>query len=165
MPLADFMSLLRCGQARPTIYLYNHFDRSAIRAPQGTVAWPVEHLLTSYHKKHVFLPQMRPSIAEVNKAFALWSRKLLWRIYFDEHVVDDERERYRHLRSRRPLTAFCPHEPSIGRGQRVPECGSIRVAQFCPSEPLCTLPVLDISTCLPCCHANASREYLWLNHD
>lgn len=113
MPLADFMSLLRCGQARPTIYLYNHFDRSAIRAPQGTVAWPVEHLLTSYHKKHVFLPQMRPSIAEVNKAFALWSRKLLWRIYFDEHVVDDERERYRHLRSRRPLTAFCPYEPSV----------------------------------------------------
>ena len=60
LPMNEFVKLLGCGLYRPKVYVHNIWLNNAFRPCPGSLAWPVEHLQTSYHRKHFCCAEGRP---------------------------------------------------------------------------------------------------------
>ena len=82
--------MLECGRAdgSQNLYVYDPSQRSARLAEQGELPWPVEFILTCFHKKFVMPPLGRPHISKLMKAVATWTNKVRWRYFFRSQELD-----------------------------------------------------------------------------
>ena len=60
LTLTEFLQLLKCGTDSPKLYVHNFGEFTARRPEAGEVSWPVEFLLTAFHRKHVFVHVNKP---------------------------------------------------------------------------------------------------------
>ena len=74
--------LLDVGVYSPTVYLFDPIAKSAVKPDPGQLPWPMEFLLTAYHRKHVFTERKDPCLSQVSDALHKWEHKLRWRLHF-----------------------------------------------------------------------------------
>ena len=100
--------LLQCGLSEPSLYVYNPFEQSAYIPPSGTTPWPIEYLVTAFHKKHVFAPRHVPNSASISRFISQWDNRTRWRLWFDRQRGDSEQMgEYGFMRTRKDAKP-CP---------------------------------------------------------
>ena len=75
LSLAEFRSLLKVGVEEPRVYKFNHVTRSVSKPEPLEVFWPVEFLVGSFHKKHIF-ESSRHNSSCIGAALVDWGNRL-----------------------------------------------------------------------------------------
>ena len=83
------------------VYIFNHLTKSVEHpsAPSADVPWPLQWLLTRYHRKHILYAKGLPSLSLLIKSVQQTERKLEWRWALADTLGDATRGRVRRARS------------------------------------------------------------------
>ena len=66
-----------------SLYVYSPREKHAFKSTPGSVAWPVEFLLTKFHKKHIFTGSLSNYVQTVQDNSRNWSRRFLWKTHLE----------------------------------------------------------------------------------
>lgn len=87
LTLQEFTSLLRCGSTVPELYIFLRETRSVSRPVPGAISWPVEFLLTKFHRKHVFADRTLCSMEAVSADVRNMVNIICWRSVLKEQTT------------------------------------------------------------------------------
>jgi hypothetical protein len=107
MAECDVLQLVKCGTASPQVFVFDPSAAAVFRLPPGELCWPIEFLVSCFHKKHIFPCSRSPPLSELGSALRSWKNRTLWKYVFKAGLVEDTSSPWAWLKSPKPHVVEC----------------------------------------------------------